>query len=178
MALHKALKQAVKWSLVLRNVAEAVTPPRPTKREIKPLTQQQLRALLETALNDQLYALWVLACTTGMRNGELWAVQWRDIDLDAGTLQVNRSAWRNCLENRNTRRIGVPKAAKRGRSGPNRPLPGADEALSRGHRLFSKQFRKGFSQKFEGRRAQRRRLLDASSLEGQSHRPVLLLVCP
>jgi integrase len=58
VALHKALKQTVRWSLVPRNVAEAVTPPRPPKREITPLTHQQLRALLETALIDKLYALW------------------------------------------------------------------------------------------------------------------------
>jgi len=52
VALHKALKQAVRWSLVPRNVAEAVTPPRPPKREITPLTHQQLRALLEAVRND------------------------------------------------------------------------------------------------------------------------------
>jgi integrase len=74
-------------------VAEAVTPPRPPKREITPLTQQQLRTLLETVRNDELYALWVLACTTGMRNGELLAVQWHDIDLEAGTLQVKRTVF-------------------------------------------------------------------------------------
>jgi integrase len=93
VALHKALKQAVRWSLVPRNVAEAVTPPRPPKREITPLAQQQIRALLEAARNHELYALWVLACTTGMRNGELLAVQWRDIDLEAGTLQVKRTVF-------------------------------------------------------------------------------------
>ena len=93
VTLHKALKQAVRWSLVPRNVAEAVTPPRPPKREIMPLNQQQLRTLLETAQNDELYALWVLACTTGMRNGELLAVQWRDIYLDAGPLQVKRTVF-------------------------------------------------------------------------------------
>ena len=93
VTMHKALKQAVRWSLVPRNVAETVTPPRPTKREITPLTQQQLRALLETARDDELYALWVLACTTGMRNGEPLAIQWRDIDLEAGTLQVKRTVF-------------------------------------------------------------------------------------
>jgi len=89
--LHKALKQAVRWSLVPRNIAEAVTPPRRPQREITPLTQRQVRALLEAARNDRLYAIWVLACTTGMRNGELLALQWRDIDLEAGTLQVKRT---------------------------------------------------------------------------------------
>lgn len=92
-ALHKALKQAVRWSLVPRNVAEAVTLPRPPKREITPLTHQQLRALLEAGRNDKLYALWELACTTGMRNGELLAVKWRDIDLVEGTLQVKRTVF-------------------------------------------------------------------------------------
>jgi integrase len=103
VTLHKALKQAVRWSLVPRNVAEAVTPPRPPKREITPLTQEQLRSLLETARNDELYALWVLACTTGMRYGELLAVQWRDIDLDAGTLQVKRTVFGG--------QVGPPKSA-------------------------------------------------------------------
>jgi integrase len=92
VTMHKALKQAVRWSLVPRNVAETITPPRPPKWEITPLTQQ-LRSLLETARNDELYALWVLACTTGMRNGELLAIQWRGIDLEMGTLQVKRTVF-------------------------------------------------------------------------------------
>src|SRR5919107_2403073 len=103
VTLHKALKQAVRWSLVPRSVAETLTPPRPPKREITPLTQQQLRSLLETARNDELYALWVLACTTGMRNGELLAIQWRDIDFEAGTLQVKRTVFEG--------RVSPPKTA-------------------------------------------------------------------
>src|SRR5215213_4893280 len=38
--LHKALKQAVRWSLVPRNVAEAVNLPKPAKKEIQPLTAE------------------------------------------------------------------------------------------------------------------------------------------
>src|SRR5215210_9314719 len=45
--LHKALKQAVGWTLIPRNVAEAVTPPRPVRKEIKPLSQEQARTLLQ-----------------------------------------------------------------------------------------------------------------------------------
>src|SRR5215211_2057822 len=48
--------------------------------------------------------------------------------------------FRNCLENRDRRRIGVPKGAKRGRGGPDRSLPGVEEARSIGLRPFSKQF--------------------------------------
>ena len=37
VVLHKALCQAVQWSLVPRNVTEAVKAPRPAPKEIKPL---------------------------------------------------------------------------------------------------------------------------------------------
>ena len=65
--LHKALKQAVGWTLIPRNVSEAATPPRPSKREIVFLSQEQTRTLLQAAKGDRLYAFYVLAVTTGMR---------------------------------------------------------------------------------------------------------------
>ena len=86
--LHKALKQAVRWSLVPRNVTEAVQAPRPTKKEIQPLTLDQARILLEEAHGDRLEALYVLAVTTGLREGELLGLRWQDVDLDRGTLRV------------------------------------------------------------------------------------------
>lgn len=89
--LHKSLKQAVRWSVAARNVAEGVTPPRPAKKEIQPLTRDQIKALLNTAEGDRLYTLWVLLATTAMRNGEALALQWKDIDLQAGKLQVRRT---------------------------------------------------------------------------------------
>jgi integrase len=53
--------------------------------------ESQIRCLLDAARTDKLEALYVLAITTGMRQGELLGLQWRDIDLNAGTLRVNRS---------------------------------------------------------------------------------------
>jgi integrase len=91
--LHKALKQAVAWTLIPRNVSESATPPRATRREIAHLSQEQTRALLEAAKDDRLEALYVLAVTTGMRQGELLGLQWKDVDLDRGTLKVNRSVY-------------------------------------------------------------------------------------
>ena len=38
------------------------------------------------------FPIWALACTTGMRNGELYALRWRNVDLDRRILKVSE-AW-------------------------------------------------------------------------------------
>lgn len=63
--LHKALKQAVRWSLIPRNVTESVDAPSPHTAEIRPLSVRQVKALLEAAKGDRLEALYVLAITRG-----------------------------------------------------------------------------------------------------------------
>ncbi len=94
VVLHKALAQAVKWSLVPRNVTEAATAPRPSPKEMRPLSAEEVRKLLEAASGDRLEALWVLAVHTGMRQGELLALKWTDVDLEAGKVSVRRTLTR------------------------------------------------------------------------------------
>jgi integrase len=85
---------AVQAALGHANVADLVTPPRPRRREMTTLSPQEARAFLEAAQGDRLEALYVLALTTGMRQGELLALRWRDVDLEAGTLQVRATLQR------------------------------------------------------------------------------------
>lgn len=106
--LYKALKQAVKWTLLPRNVADSVDPPKAPKKEIKPLSEEQVKRLLKAAQGDKLEALYVLAITTGMRSGELLGLQWKDVDLPAGIVQVRRTVFNG--------RIEAPKSAKGNRS--------------------------------------------------------------
>jgi integrase len=89
--LHRALGQAVRWGLVPRNVAAAVDPPRVRTPEMRPLSPTQARTLLAAAEGNRLTALYVLAVTTGMRQGELLGLGWEDVDLDAGTVRVRRT---------------------------------------------------------------------------------------
>ncbi len=91
VVLHRALKQALRWGLVPRNVSEAVDPPRVHREEISPLSPVQARALLEAARGDRLEALYVLAVHCGLRQGELLGLKWEDVDLEGGTLQVRRT---------------------------------------------------------------------------------------
>jgi integrase len=93
--LHKALGQARRWGLVPRNVADDVDLPKVHKVEVRPLTKEQARGLLETARGDRLEALYVVAVQCGLRQGELLALRWEDIDLETRTLQVRRTITRD-----------------------------------------------------------------------------------
>lgn len=89
--LHKALDNAVRTNLVTRNVCNAVTPPRMTKYEIQPLSEEQAHKLLDVARGHRLEALLILAITTGMRRGGLLALRWQDINFDNKSLQIRRT---------------------------------------------------------------------------------------
>jgi integrase len=110
--IHRALKQALRWGLVPRNVSEATDPPKAQRKEIRPLTPEQVRTLLKTAQGDRLEALYVLAITTGLRQGELFGLKWEDVDLAAGRLSVRRTL----TTPKGGRRLGPPKRSKSRRS--------------------------------------------------------------
>jgi integrase len=92
--LRKALQQALSDGILPRNVCEAVKPPRRVRKEKRPLTPKQARTFLETAKGDRLRALYVLAITTGLREGELLGLRWADVDLEGGKLRVLRQLTR------------------------------------------------------------------------------------
>jgi integrase len=86
--LHRALDAALKLGLVQRNVTELIDPPRMRHHEMTVLTPEQVRTFLAAAKGDRYFALYVLALTTGMRQGELLALKWRDVDLEGAKLNV------------------------------------------------------------------------------------------
>lgn len=89
--LRKALEQARVWGVVRENVADVVSLPAYSPKEMNPLSHEETLRFLRAAEGDRLQALWHLAIRTGMREGELLALKWRDTDLERGTLQVRRS---------------------------------------------------------------------------------------
>jgi integrase len=87
--IHRALTQAVKWGLVARNVADAVDPPQTDKPPRQTLTAEQALAFLEVARESRYYVLYLAAISTGMRQGELLGLRWRDLDLQTGLARVS-----------------------------------------------------------------------------------------
>ncbi|HEV2125170.1 MAG TPA: site-specific integrase [Chloroflexota bacterium] len=92
--LRLALSQAVRWGLIVRNPCDGATPPRPGRAEMRVLTQEQVAVFLDATRDHPSHALYVLAVTTGMRQGELFGLKWADIQLDEGKLMVRRALQR------------------------------------------------------------------------------------
>lgn len=86
--LRRALRDALRWGYVARNVVEVVDPPKAKRPEMQVWTPEQLRAFLAALRGDRLFALWMLAATTGLRRGELAGLRWIDVDLVTGRLAV------------------------------------------------------------------------------------------
>jgi integrase len=92
--LHAALRQAVRWQLLIRNPADAVEPPRASRRELQMVTPAQARAVMAAADETSIGPFVRLALLTGMRRGELLGLRWADVDLDGGALHVQQTAQR------------------------------------------------------------------------------------
>jgi integrase len=106
--IHTALGQAERWGLAPRNPARSVRPPRVSRREMTPLTPDQVSLFLVAARGDRLEALYVTAVTTGMRQGELLALRWMDVDLEARTVRVRATL----LETKSGFEFAEPKSAR------------------------------------------------------------------
>jgi len=92
VVLSTALRHAVHpLKLIDFNPCSDVAKPRVAREEMKVWDALQVRSFLKAAESDRLHALYVLALDTGARQGELFGLQWPDVDFDAGTLKIHRS---------------------------------------------------------------------------------------
>ena len=89
--LKGALGYAVQQQVLAANPADSVKPPRVAPPNIKVLDRPQLGHLLEIAKSTSIGPIVHLAGHTGMRQGEVLAVRWSDVNLDNGTLRVERA---------------------------------------------------------------------------------------
>ena len=92
--LHRSLGQALKWGLIGRNPADAVTRPSVQRTEMKVLDDQQVRTLLLAAKGTRYEMLMQLAITTGLREGELLGLKWSDLDWRTNRLKIQRQVQR------------------------------------------------------------------------------------
>jgi len=92
--LRTALSKAVKWDLISRNAAALVRGPRVERYDIRPLTPDEARDFLDAMKGDRLEALYAIALTMGLRQGEVLGLRWQDIDLENADLRVTKQLQR------------------------------------------------------------------------------------
>ena len=93
--LRSAMRQAIRWRLLLQDPTDGAQLPRLGRREMSVLTAEQSRIFLSAALKTHYGPVFAVALTTGMRPSEYLALKWQDIDWDRGTVSVVRSLERS-----------------------------------------------------------------------------------
>lgn len=114
--LHGVFRHAMKKGWASANPVAAVDRPREdvTDPDIRFLTHEELEALLRAVDDDEFtqvdYPLYLVAATCGLRQGELVALRWRDVDWTAGVIRVRRNYTRGTW--------GTPKSRRSSRAVP------------------------------------------------------------
>jgi integrase len=89
--LHKALGQALKWGIVVRNVCDLVEAPHPKRKAPATLTPDQVKKFLETVKDHRWYPIYVLSLYCGFREGEVLGIYFEDLDLLHDVIHVRHA---------------------------------------------------------------------------------------
>ena len=91
---RSALEKAVQEGLIRINPAVCCKLPPKKAREMQVLTREEIQRFLIQAKAEGYFELFLLELTTGLRRGELLALQWDDLNLETGELQVTKQVYR------------------------------------------------------------------------------------
>ena len=86
----RVLEKAVTEKLIVRNPAKGCKLPPNRPNEMKVLSREDMQKVLIQAKEENYYELFLLEFATGLRLGELMALQWDDVDLVTGELRINK----------------------------------------------------------------------------------------
>ena len=88
--LHKALQQAMLNGLIRNNPADPCVLPRRPKQKVKPLNEEQITKLIKTLKGHKYENLILTTLFTGLREGEVCGLQWDCVNLETGTILVDK----------------------------------------------------------------------------------------
>lgn len=108
--LHRAMEKAVDLGYLSQNPAKRCSLPRLARKEIHPLDDKQVSALLEAAKGTPLEYLVQAALFTGMRQSELLGLTWDCVDMERGIISINKQLPRP--EQRGPGLFATPKSGK------------------------------------------------------------------
>lgn len=90
-ALHRIFQAAIDEGVIVRNPVNGIKVQAPQGKKLV-LSPKEAKTLLEKAkeCNHEFYEIWYIALFTGMRSGEMYALEWKDVNLLSGFISVNK----------------------------------------------------------------------------------------
>lgn len=89
-----ALDKAVQEGLIQENPAVGCKLPPKKTREMQVLTREEMQRFLLQAKEENFFEVFLLELATGLRRGELLALQWDDLNFETGELRINKQGYR------------------------------------------------------------------------------------
>ncbi len=89
--ISRAFEFAVRWGTLLLNPVSGVEPPRREAREMRALSETEVKGFLEVTDRGRHAEYFRTAIATGMRPGELAGLRWQDVDFEGNSISVQRS---------------------------------------------------------------------------------------
>ena len=102
--LQSLYNYGIEQNLLNENPVSRIKKLPPDKKKIRFLTEEEIKLFLLKAkeLTPDYYALFYTAIFTGMRRGELLALEWNDINFQAKTINISKQVYRNRLSDTKT----------------------------------------------------------------------------
>ncbi len=91
---NRALSKAVEEGLIAKNPAKESKGPSRKGQELQVLSREDIQKLLIQAKREGYYEVFLLELATGLRVGELMALQWDDLNFQTGELRISKQALR------------------------------------------------------------------------------------
>ena len=140
--LREALGHAVKWGILARNVADAVSPPRREQKVMEMWNIPTIHDFIDLCDGSRYGDVFQFAIHTGMRRSEICGLKWESVDLMEGRLSVERT-----LHSINGQGLveGLPKTKR-----PRRNIALAPETVQLLHSIRGSQMEQGLPTNGEG----------------------------
>jgi integrase len=88
--INQTMKIAKSWKMISDNPAELIKRPSARKKEMQVWALEDSHRFLSFARDDRYYIVFLLALTTGMRQGEILGLRWKDVDFERKIISVTQ----------------------------------------------------------------------------------------
>lgn len=116
--LHKALQQAMLNEAIRHNPADACILPRVQRKAIAPMNEDQISRFLMAIKGHRYEKMFIVALFTGIREGEVCGLQWECVDIENGTILIDKQlqSLRSSVRGNREKYALVPTKNSKGRS--------------------------------------------------------------